>query len=400
MKSVLIVLGILLIQLSALANSCGSFLTLRSDVTRPLDSTEKLLGYLNLLLQEQIIGEGDVSRLITGLENGRVDNPISLQRVQTDSNALVHQAEIERYFQGSLSKTKLLPQLRDLQERLRSQSVVRAEAQDKTKSAFAPIKFVPVKTDRGFGQGKSRVEKHSIEIMTTPVTQYQWAQVMGENPAQTVDGPHSISLPISGKLIQMQPDNPVESVNWWSVAHFANQLSIRAGLKPVYDFSNVVFWPGTSPETGDATVSAGRVRINAPNGNLYLAEGYRLPSRREFEHIFKMSGISPPETHVLGIRMRSWFEAPETEGTQPVAQLQPFKIGSQEIYDLFGNVSEWLNDSVGAAYGGNFRSSEFYRSLNRDSASKQVGFRLVRTLRNEPMTHLEQEVRTSLEPQE
>ena len=39
-------------------------------------------------------------------------------------------------------------------------------------------------------------------------------------------------------LVKMQSDYPVESVSWWSVLVFANKLSERHGLKPVYDLSD------------------------------------------------------------------------------------------------------------------------------------------------------------------
>ena len=61
---------------------------------------------------------------------------------------------------------------------------------------------------------------------------------MEENPSKFTKGEHSIvASNINGKSIQMQPDNPVENITWWSALVFANKLSEQYGLKPAYDLS-------------------------------------------------------------------------------------------------------------------------------------------------------------------
>ena len=73
---------------------------------------------------------------------------------------------------------------------------------------------------------------YPIEVQSTPVTQKQWVEVMGENPSHFIEGEDSDVLSFYGKDIKLQPDHPVESVTWWSVLEFANRLSGQHGLPP------------------------------------------------------------------------------------------------------------------------------------------------------------------------
>ena len=44
--------------------------------------------------------------------------------------------------------------------------------------------------------------------MSTPVTQAQWVEIMGENPSHFAKSEHSTAVNIHGKSIHMQPDQP------------------------------------------------------------------------------------------------------------------------------------------------------------------------------------------------
>ena len=110
----------------------------------------------------------------------------------------------------------------------------REEAQEETQDMHQKIIFHPVRGGK-FKMGRGRkvdVElTHDIEVMSTPVTQKQWAQIMGNNPSRFVGGEGSIDLDVSGKSIKMRPDNPVEEVPWWDALEFANRLSKKHGFK-------------------------------------------------------------------------------------------------------------------------------------------------------------------------
>ena len=108
-------------------------------------------------------------------------------------------------------------------------------------------------------------------MMTSSITQNQWAEIMGANPSHFIDGLHSITRSIQGKNVQMRPDHPVEDISWWSVIVFANRLSEKYGLNPAYDLNGVKFKPGTSAEEGTLATEdpLADVVINAPKRDIY-----------------------------------------------------------------------------------------------------------------------------------
>ena len=125
-----------------------------------------------------------------------------------------------------------------------------------------------------------------------PVTQEQWAAVMGSNPAQ-FKGRH----------------NPVEMVSWNDVQEF-----IR--------------------------------RLNAKEGH----NRYRLPTEMEWELAArggtntKYFFMEDPKTWEKAeglLADYAWFRGNARETTQPVGQKKPNPYG---FYDIYGNVFEWVQD--------------------------------------------------------
>lgn len=118
-----------------------------------------------------------------------------------------------------------------------------------------------------------------------PVTQAQWAAVMGKNPS-TFRGKH----------------RPVENVSWDDVQEF-----IR--------------------------------RLNAGEGG----EQYRLPTEAEWEYAARAGSTT---TYSFGddegqVGEYAWYAANARGTTHPVGQLRPNAWG---LYDMHGNVWEWVQD--------------------------------------------------------
>ena len=65
-------------------------------------------------------------------------------------------------------------------------------------------------------------------LTLTEVTQRQWSGLMGNNPAY-----HGIN----GGGVDCGLDCPVETVNWWEAASFANAVSAAEGLEECYVLS-------------------------------------------------------------------------------------------------------------------------------------------------------------------
>lgn len=70
-----------------------------------------------------------------------------------------------------------------------------------------------------------------FQIQETPVTQLQWALVMGHNPSDNKIG--GIRMTLQGRKIQMYPDAPVEQVSWEEIQKFLERLN---QLDPNFDY--------------------------------------------------------------------------------------------------------------------------------------------------------------------
>jgi len=176
------------------------------------------------------------------------------------------------------------------------------------------------------------------------VTQDLWRKVMGANPSA-----------FSG------PDLPVESVSWEEIQLFIKELNAITGKK------------------------------------------YRLLTESEWEYAarggtkgkgYKYSGDN-------NLDKVAWYNANSAQSTQPVGTKQPNELG---IYDMNGNVWEWVQDWKGdysssskinptgpktGSYrvyrGGSYQDNALYCRVSRrgggssDYRSRQVGFRLALT---------------------
>ena len=212
---------------------------------------------------------------------------------------------------------------------------------------------------RGEDEPLHRVQiQRSFLIADKPVAQRLWTAVMGVNPSKNPGA-----------------DHPVEFVSWDHAVEFCNRLSALEGLQPAYGL-----------DTGDPRWDA-------------QASGYRLPSEAEWEFAarggeeFAYSGASDP--------MATAWSRDNADGyTQEMGRLQPNRFG---LYDMSGNVWEWVWDWYSRYRGGNAADpagpdrgrcrvmrggcctsgSASVRSAKRDSQSpnfvtRSLGFRIAR----------------------
>lgn len=117
------------------------------------------------------------------------------------------------------------------------------------------------------------------------VTQEQWTAIMGNNPSEAIS-----------------PTQPVEQVSWDEVQEFIEQLNAREGGKK-----------------------------------------YRLPTEAEWEYAARAGSTTKyffgnDETQ-LG--QYAWYARNSAEKVHPVGLLKPNPWG---LYDIYGNVWEWVQD--------------------------------------------------------
>ena len=132
----------------------------------------------------------------------------------------------------------------------------------------------------------------SFEISKYEVTQEVWAAVMGENPSHFTNCPQC----------------PVEQVSWDDVQEFLRTLNTRGG----------------------------RYRLPSEAEWEYAARG--RPQSRGYEYV----GSDNPDAV-------AWYEDNSGKRIHPVGKKQANELG---LYDLSGNVTEWVQDCWNENYRG------------------------------------------------
>jgi formylglycine-generating enzyme required for sulfatase activity len=174
---------------------------------------------------------------------------------------------------------------------------------------------------------ESEAPKHKV-ILSQPfymgvheVTQGQYASVMGTHPSH-------FSAHAGGKEVVAGADttqNPVESVGWNDAATFCAKLSKQEGLRPL-------------------PVDTYSSQSEAPQ-----SEGYRLPKEAEWEFACRAGTTtrywSGDKEDALSTS--DWIGPNSGKMTHPVGTRSGNPFG---VFDLYGNVYEWVQDSWMSTY--------------------------------------------------
>ncbi|WP_268935067.1 formylglycine-generating enzyme family protein [Spartinivicinus ruber] len=176
-------------------------------------------------------------------------------------------------------------------------------------------------------------------IMTTEVTYnlyqsiYDWAI---QHSYQLTDGCNGWKEYSCLEETTNSLQHPVTLISWMDAIVWANALSERLGLQPVY-----------KTNTGKIikSVESSKIDIVVSNTN-----GFRLPTLIEW-HIAARGGNPALLQDTYGTlhsgsnsqNLVAWDEeSSQLQGTTTVKQLNPNELG---LYDMSGNVSEWIYDS-------------------------------------------------------
>lgn len=386
-----------------------------------LEITSSFKSYVNHLLDKNLIQDQEFDQFLGMLKLGKLINPISEARAKVDALVYIHWEMIEQeYLQkaaGRIDLKDLLGWATQIRDKNKISKGKQRETEEKTKYHYRQITFRKIPKGKFFLKKDPSVEielTRDFEMTDTHITQKQWVELMGKNPARFKDGDDSVKLQIGGKEVLMQPDHPVEAVSWWSVLEFANRLSRQHGLKPAYDLSKVKFFQDSSAEDGTWATEDQKVGLNVPwsiaglfsKKTVYDTVGYRLPTVAEMEYFEHLTSDGAHN------EWRSLTAKDFQNETQAVAQRKSIQIQGSGFYDVHSSVLSWAWDWYHSKINGGkdpiqnfpkvlilfvdfgnysrslYGSSHYTRSQNANPArskapsqrSSDIGFRLVRTL--------------------
>ena len=234
-------------------------------------------------------------------------------------------------------------------------------------------------------------------VSATEVTQGEWKSLAsGQNPAcfQTADATTCTSD-------NANDEAPVEQVNWWSAAGYANAKSTREGLTPCYDFA------GASCDLANEWKTGGSSDCTLTKYSPLSCTGYRLPTEMEWRASVMVDLDAGYDFGIPRLLVTDDFWSNKTR-TDTVTRRGVNGLG---LYDVVGNVAEYVEDTDYAApgrevvdyrgqvfgnnigvFGGGYSNDTGYydystyrwnfwvSDFGRDQRGSDVGFRLVRSL--------------------
>jgi formylglycine-generating enzyme required for sulfatase activity len=184
---------------------------------------------------------------------------------------------------------------------------------------------------------------------------------------------------LSGAGVGSAGDSPVVFGTWYEAVKWCNAKSEMEGLVPAYWVGGEVYRTGEFGEdgSGDITVDS-------------TSNGYRLPTQAEWDWAARGGVFGRGYTYSGSndVNAVAWYSANSSFRPSAVGTKSPNELG---IYDMSGNVWEWVFDGVGSypgMRGGSWADNASDCSVNTrlyfypNEIRSNVGFRVARHVWN------------------
>jgi len=311
--------------------------------TTQVDYTGAVISSLKELLDRKLITPKDLTEILS-MKNPLISKTTSLE---IEFGSVIDQVieAIDR------DRENLEPLVQKLFTDETNNVAARNKSELNTKDHFARLNFYPIEPGEFWmgspkdepGRGlEEKYRKVNIEtrfwIANFPVTQWQYAMVMGDNPSKPQLGTGSIELEVEVRhadrvvkvKLQLQPNHPVTNI--------ADENEFIARLNDLSKRDDSLIYK----------IIPDHVKFSA----------YAIPTSAEWEFVARnrgaWMGLYPDGINSNNLGRIAWYSENSNGHTHPVGELEPIWLdGQYPIYDLYGNVFESTADRIsrGGSYG-------------------------------------------------